>query len=88
MHFVDHLLEIKQGVKSSVGEWVRNPSTTGAEAVASKGRRLKSRKNAAKRPYLLHLLLDSTLAVNDNISPVVLPIRFPGTLVVAEVLNS
>src|SRR5687767_9319285 len=67
---------------------VRNPSTTGAEAVATGGWHLDSIKNAAKRPYLLHLLLDSVPVVNDNISPVVLPVRFPGTLVVAEVLNS
>ena len=67
---------------------VRNPSTTGAEAVASRGVGAKTVKNAAKRPYLPHLLLDSPAPVNDNISPVVLPVRFPGTLVVAEVLNS
>ena len=137
MHFVDHLLEIKQGVKSSVVNGVRNPSTTGAEAVASAGWgsvvfcgysqrslrslrslrlrivshteegrfaegardgfsnlrhhpgwRQKAIKNEAKRPYLPQLLLDTYRVVNDNISPVVLPIRFPGTLVVAEVLNS
>ena len=112
---------------------VRNPSTTAAQAVASRGRvrnlttflceplrssaslrssnlkvnKPQSRrgsqryaeenprnyrgfraKNAAKCPYLPHPLLDSTSVVNDNISPVVLPVRFPGTLVVAEVLNS
>jgi hypothetical protein len=45
-------------------------------------------KKAAKCPYLPHLLLDSPSAVDDNISPVVLPVCFPGTLVVAEVLIS
>jgi hypothetical protein len=67
---------------------VRNPSTTGTEAVASRGWHPDSVKNVAKRPDLAHLLLDSPSIVNDNISPVVLPVRFPGTLVVAEVLNS
>jgi hypothetical protein len=66
----------------------RNPSTTGTEAVASGGWHPDSVKNVAKRPDLAHLLLDSPSIVNDNISPVVLPVRFPGTLVVAEVLNS
>lgn len=45
-------------------------------------------KNPAKCPYFPLLLLDSPLAVNDNILPVVLPVRIPGTLVVAEVLIS
>ncbi len=65
---------------------VRNPSTTRAEAVARTPFGLKTIKNAAKCPYLPHPLLDSPFPVNDNISPVVLPVRFPGTLVVAEVL--
>jgi len=64
---------------------VKNPSTTGAEAVASRAVGPESIKNAAKRPYLPHLLLDRHSVVNDNNSPVVLPVRFPGTLVVAEV---
>jgi hypothetical protein len=75
----------KRALRAPWVNGVRNPSTTRAEAVASRGWRLKSLKNAAKLPYLPHLLLDSPVVVNDNISPVVLPVRFPGTLVVAEV---
>ena len=98
MHFVYHLLEIKQCVSGSVGDGVRNPSTTEAEAVAAaRGavpdakipviRIQENTKNAAKRPFLHALLLDSRFSVNDNVLPVVLPECFPGTLV-AEVLIS
>jgi len=61
---------------------------TGAEAVASRAPRLETIKNAAKCPYLRLQLLDSPASVNDNISPSVLPVRFPGTLVVSGGLNS
>jgi hypothetical protein len=67
---------------------VRNPSTSGAEAVAGGGLWSKTTKNAAKWPYLHRPLLDSTVTVNDNNSPVVLPVRLPGTLVVSGGLNS
>ena len=88
MYFVDHLLEFNSALRAPWVNGVENPSTSGAEAVASRGAGPESIKNAAKRLYLPHLLLDSTSVVNDNNSPVVLPVRFPGTLVVAEVLNS
>ena len=67
---------------------VRNPSTTNAEAVANREAGSKTIKNAAKWLYLRLPLLDSPVTVNDNNSPVVLPVRFPGTLVVSGGLNS
>ena len=60
---------------------------TVAEAVAGSGAGPKTIKNEAKCPYLRRLLLDSPSPVDDNVSPVVLPVGFPGTLV-AEVLIS
>ena len=98
LHFVYHLLEIKQCVRAPWVNGVRNPSTTAAEAVAAAEgavpdakipviRIPENTKNAAKRLFLHALLLDSRFSVNDNVLPVVLPDCFPGTLV-AEVLIS